>query len=227
MASNLFRVNRGLSLSPQASVPASPVNGDIYYDSTFGSFVFYNNGNWINLASRSDVATAANLTSTQLPSTVTQSFLIRLTGSTASNLNGMAASSDAKQITVYNQSTVTVTIRAQNVTEPTAANRIITPSGSDVLLLTGQSAIFVYDSAQARWILTSVFSTGSASNNVYNNNSSGSVVIATGTSYFNPYLDILVADTYTVNSGSELVSVTNLTVDGTLTVLGTGEVRVI
>jgi len=62
---------------------------------------------------------------------------------------------------------------------------------------------------------------------VSNNDSGGSVTILTGTSLFNPYLDILSPDVYTVQTGAQLVSVSSLIVGGTLVVNGTGIVRVL
>lgn len=55
----------------------------------------------------------------------------------------------------------------------------------------------------------------------------GGLTVFSGTSVFNPYLDIVSADTYTVNTDAELISVTVLTINGTLVVNGTGEVRVL
>ncbi len=55
---------------------------------------------------------------------------------------------------------------------------------------------------------------------VSNNDSGGSVTVLTGTSLFNPYLDILSPDTYTVQTGAELVSVSTLIVNGVLVVNG-------
>lgn len=62
---------------------------------------------------------------------------------------------------------------------------------------------------------------------ISNNNSAGTggLTVATGTSLFNPYLTIVSGDTYVVNSGAELVTVTSLIVTGTLTV--NGETRVL
>lgn len=46
MAVNHFKINKGISLVPQASSPGSPSNGDIYYDSGLNKFRKYENGAW-------------------------------------------------------------------------------------------------------------------------------------------------------------------------------------
>jgi hypothetical protein len=51
MADNHFRINRGLSLVPQATAPANPVDGDIYYDSVLQVFRKYSNGAWSSVGS--------------------------------------------------------------------------------------------------------------------------------------------------------------------------------
>lgn len=48
MAINHLKVRTGLTLKPNA-VPASPENGDIYYDSTANNFQFYQNGAWVTI----------------------------------------------------------------------------------------------------------------------------------------------------------------------------------
>ena len=90
MADSLYRVNRGITLNPQSSAPSNPTNGDVYYDSTQGTFAFYDNGFWINLASRQDVASAASLTSANFTATIVANSLIRITGATASTIYGIS-----------------------------------------------------------------------------------------------------------------------------------------
>jgi len=74
-----------------------------------------------------------------------------------------------------------------------------------------------------------LFSTGSDTTYgmTSDNLSNGNKTVSTGTSLFVPYLTIDTGDTYTVSTGSQLVSVDVLTVDGTLTVNGTGIVKVL
>src|SRR5271157_2956042 len=103
MANNFFKIKNGLTL-PLSNVPTNPTTGDIYYDSNQGTFVFYDNGYWINLSSQTDVAGITLLNSTQFTPAVVQNSLIRVTGSTASNLYGMSASTGGKQVIIYNDS---------------------------------------------------------------------------------------------------------------------------
>jgi len=138
------------------------VNGDIYYDSARNSYSFFNNGSWIDLASRSDVASAATLNSVQLTSLITQSSLIRITGSTSTILEGLTASSGGKSIILYNSSSANLIVSNQSSGEPTAANRITTPTGSDIVMLAGQAIQLMYDDGQTSWIVSSSSGGGSS-----------------------------------------------------------------
>ena len=80
MANSAFKVNKGLTLNPQSSIPTTPTSGDVYYDATLSTFVFYNNGKWINLASQVDVASAALLNSVEFTAAVVQNPLVRIRG---------------------------------------------------------------------------------------------------------------------------------------------------
>lgn len=50
MADNSFRIDKSVSLAPQASAPANPRNGDIYYNTTLG-FQRYEGGAWLPFGS--------------------------------------------------------------------------------------------------------------------------------------------------------------------------------
>jgi len=58
MALNFQTISKGLGLVPQASAPASPVNGDCYYDSTLFKFRFRQNGAWVSINTTSGVVKA-------------------------------------------------------------------------------------------------------------------------------------------------------------------------
>jgi hypothetical protein len=155
LADNSWRVSKSLSLNPQTIVPTNPVNGDIYYDANQGTFVFYDNGFWINVASQTDVAGATTLDSVQFTAAVVQNPLIRVTGTLASNLYGLTASTGGKQVVIYNDSTGVLTLYSNNSTEPTAVNRIVTPDNNPIQVGVGQTITLLYDASQARWIVSS------------------------------------------------------------------------
>lgn len=222
MSNNLFRVNRGISLAPQSSVPASPVNGDVYYDSNMGSFVLYDNGVWINLASQIDVPSAVSLTSAQFTPAVVQNSLSRITGSTASNLYGMTASTGGKQIVVYNASSATTIIYNNDGTEPTAANRFLTPGGTPFMLTAGAAASVMYDSAQGKWIfLTSAGTTPAPSGagfaqevGLIISTTTRTITFPSPLSNTNYIVNVTMVNTVDSNPQFQPVDVTNKTVNG-------------
>ena len=163
MTTSFMKVRNGLALTPQSGAPSSPNNGDMYYDSTLGTFAYYDDGSWINLASRSDVASATNLTSATITPAVVQNSFIRVTGTTASALCGLAASTAAKKVIIYNQTNTTLTIKYQSATEPTPQNRIITATSADIVLTSGQTAFLIYDDSQQLWVVVSTAGNDSVS----------------------------------------------------------------
>lgn len=83
------------------------------------------------------------------------STFIKLTGPTGVfSISGFTGGADGRVLTVYNSVAFAWTI-TNNATS-TAANRILTLTGGDVVLRAGQSAAsFRYDSVQSLWILIS------------------------------------------------------------------------
>jgi len=163
MADNFFRINRGFSLNPQASAPSNPTNGDCYYDSTQGSFVYYDNGFWINLASQVDIISSTTLNSAEFTAPVVANSLVRVTGALASNLYGLTASTSGKQIILYNDATADATIYSNNVNEPTAANRFALAGNTSITWSAGSAVIAVYDGVQQRWLIASGSGSGGTS----------------------------------------------------------------
>jgi hypothetical protein len=166
MANSFLKVRNGLSLTSQSGVPSSPASGDIYYDSTANTFIFYQNGSWINLSSRVDIPSAANLTSSTLTAAVVQNSLIRITGTTATTVHGLAAPMFAKQVIVYNETNTSVTFNYQSLTEPTAANRITTSTLAPVIITNGQTATLFYDDAAMTWVVATTSGTGSSGSGI-------------------------------------------------------------
>lgn len=162
MADNGFRINKSINLTPQAQPPANPVDGDIYYNSAIGSFVQYHLGAWANTESIGVVATAANLNSATFTPAIVQNSVVRLTGSTSGNIHGFTASFSAKRLIIYNNSTALQVIKNLSVGESTSNNQIITPIASDMNLVAGEIAQFIYDAVANRWALVSISSNAGA-----------------------------------------------------------------
>lgn len=53
MGDSHLKIHKGVSFAPQATEPANPINGDIYYDDTLNQFRMYKNGAWSVLGSGS------------------------------------------------------------------------------------------------------------------------------------------------------------------------------
>lgn len=159
MGQNFEKVASGINLVPQPTVNlTNPANGDMAYDLTRKTHVVYVNGNWTDIQSRTDVTSAASMTSVQFTAGVAQSSIARITGSTAGSIHGVTASSDAKTILIYNESSQSQILKHQSGTEATAVNRIISPTAGDITLPSGQTIELQYDSDQSRWIIVATIS---------------------------------------------------------------------
>lgn len=115
-----------------------------------------------------DVATTATITA--LASTQSA---IRMTGSTATEIQGITAGQDGQHILIHNASTAIVTLKHQN-TGASSANRLILPSDSDVQINANASAELIYDLARTKWVVKSgsgsSASSGSGSKNYLSEN---------------------------------------------------------
>lgn len=84
---------------------------------------------------------------------------IKLTGSGAKDLHGIDASLysanniDSAIISIYNSSNGDLAVKNQSSTEPTLINRIITPTGLDLIIPQGSFVQLRYDGDQNRWIV--------------------------------------------------------------------------
>ena len=101
-----------------------------------------------------DVATTATIAA--LAST---NSAVRMTGSTITSIQGITAGTDGQHILIYNASSAVVTIAHQNGSA-SAANRLILPAGTAISLDANESAEFMYDSAQSRWVVKSLATGG-------------------------------------------------------------------
>lgn len=101
-----------------------------------------------------DVATAATINSLSAAS-----GWVRLTGSTATALNGITGGANGRFLTIYNVSSATVTV-ANLSGSATGSEQIITPTGSSVPIASGNSLALIYDSTQSKWIVVNTSVSG-------------------------------------------------------------------
>lgn len=94
------------------------------------------------------VASAASITAM-----ANETAVIRLTGTTATTIHGIAANSYNKVLWIINQTGANLTIAHQSGTEGTAANRIITATGASQATTGNGAVMLYYSSALSRWIL--------------------------------------------------------------------------
>jgi len=95
---------------------------------------------------RLDVASAATINA--LANTNSN---VKITGSTATTLNGIAAGVDGQRIVIYNGSSASITVSNESVSA-SASDRFALEGGNNVTIASGGSFPFQYDSAQSRWV---------------------------------------------------------------------------
>ena len=151
MANNSFKVDKGLSLKPQSSSPIDPISGDIYYNSLNDTYSLRQDDKWFNLSSRVNLSSSAILTSSNLTSDIVKHSLVVLVGSISSNIHGMSPSTEGRVIHVFNKASQPLNIKHQSSTEINLDCRIITLSGTDIIVAPGQCVTLVYDKNESRW----------------------------------------------------------------------------
>lgn len=80
---------------------------------------------------------------------------VRLTGTTATTLQGILAGVSGQMLIFYNITNQSVTVKHQNASA-SANDRIITFSGADLTILAGDTVLFSYDGTVSRWVQSSV-----------------------------------------------------------------------
>ena len=85
---------------------------------------------------------------------------VRITGAIATALNGIDATGSNKSIIIFNAASQDITVKNQNASA-TATNRIITPSGGDLVVSANTSIEFIYDDTLTRWVIKAGAGTGS------------------------------------------------------------------
>lgn len=76
---------------------------------------------------------------------------IRYNGASAATFYGIVAGSNGQILNLHNASSSTLTLSNQSSSETTAANRIITGTGSDMVMAANSSVTLQYDATATRW----------------------------------------------------------------------------
>jgi len=96
-----------------------------------------------------DIASAATITALG-----TTKSIVRLTGVTATELQGIDATGSAKVVTLHNGSSADITLKDENA-GAIATDRIILPDNADLIIGAGQSVTFFYSISDTRWKIKS------------------------------------------------------------------------
>ena len=124
---------------------------------TFGGEKTFQDGAVFSKAisiSKLDVASGGTITA--LAST--HSF-VKFTGASTTELQGVSAPSTAKIVKIYNNSSGDLTLKHENA-GASAANRIITQDGLDLVISQFSAVDVYYDLSQSRWIVVSTSGSG-------------------------------------------------------------------
>lgn len=116
-------------------------------------------GRWLRipvtgLGDSSDVATTATIAA--LTSSVP---VVRMTGSTATDIQGITAGITSQVLALFNASTAIVTLRHENASA-SAANRLKLPSSVALAIAPNGAAFLRYDKSSSRWVLMSSSGSG-------------------------------------------------------------------
>lgn len=97
---------------------------------------------------------ATDVASTGTPITSldhTGCLTVRITGSTATTIQGIAAPKGSKLLLIQSPSTAVVTLKHQN-TSASSADRMILPGATDYTVIAGGFVLLTYDITQSRWL---------------------------------------------------------------------------
>jgi hypothetical protein len=128
-------------------VNASYTNGRVMSKQADNAIQGYIQSQKFLASMENDIATSATINAL-----TSNAGFVRLTGATATALNGIADGIDGRIMMILNVSTANVTASHQS-SSATAANRIISPSALGITILPNRSLLLQYDAAQSRWIV--------------------------------------------------------------------------
>lgn len=109
---------------------------------------------WRGMGQSANVATAATIAALASATPV-----VRLTGSTLTTLQGIAAGITSQVLTIFNASSAVVTMAHENGSA-SAADRIVLPSSVALAIAPNGAAFLRYDKALTRWVLISSSGSG-------------------------------------------------------------------
>lgn len=159
MAQNFWKINNGITFTAQASPPGSPVDGDMYYDTTLSCVRGYQNGQWINLDGTFIIKNDASTTGANATATPLKEQFLRLTNASLTSLAGIASQTSAKFLVLLNVTGSSIQINNEDGLA-SASNRIITGTGSSIPLENNTALTLIYDTTSSRWRIA-----GGAGNN--------------------------------------------------------------
>jgi Chaperone of endosialidase len=149
---SLFNVNGGVSIGSGFVSSAAPTNGAIIQGNV-------GIGTATAGATLTLTGTEANTFGTDYATTGSQSDVVlgtsssvRYTGTAAATFQGIAAGTGGQILRLHNASTVTLTLADQSTsTDGTAANKIITGTGTNLVMVANSSVMMQYDLTAGRW----------------------------------------------------------------------------
>ena len=119
-------------------------------------------GRWIRVNITTLGATQDVATATTIASLSSSTPVVRMTGSTATTIQGIAAGITSQVLLIYNVSSALVTLAHQNGSA-SAADRLALASATDLGIPAGGSALLRYDAASSRWTPASASGSSSGS----------------------------------------------------------------
>jgi hypothetical protein len=159
-----FKIGKGISITPVATRPSDPENGDVIYNSTNTQFEKYENGTWSAFASAGSNSTLSNLTS---PTAINQDLIFNKSIALVKTGDKTGVASEA--LSVLTGSTTT-TGSSGSLTLGSGSSA----SASGVVSLTSGATTLTGSTTGTVTIRSGNAGTG--------NTSSGAVTITTGTS---------------------------------------------
>lgn len=150
---------------------------------------------------RYDLTTLASGNNAAIPIGSTNIYVRIPSGPTAAfTINGIASGANGRFLILENATGYAMTVANQSGTDPTAANRIATYSGTDISTVGNCVAMFVYDSSASRWKLVSL--AGSGTGNISGTLTPGMIPYAASSSTLADSLALQRVDSISVGIGS-------------------------